>query len=96
MLDTSRKSKLKEALDAVRRDFEAAVMREIEAHPLWPYWRVGEHVGMSEASVLKIAQNNNISHPVGPRPKTEIPEEVALQHGEAASAIGEGAHLPSE
>jgi hypothetical protein len=78
MLTTSKKSKLLEALDAVRRDFESAVMREIEAHPDWPYWRVGEHVGLSEASVLKIAQNNNISRPAGPRPQTVNPEEGGL------------------
>jgi len=78
MITTSKKSKLIEALDAVRRDFETAVLREIEAHPEWPYWRVGEHVGLSEASVLKIAQANNISRPAGPRPQTVTAEEGGL------------------
>jgi len=78
MQDSNKKSKLLAALQAVRQEFEAAVMREIEAHPEWPYWRVGEHVGLSEASVLKIAQNNNISRPAGPRPQTETPEEGGL------------------
>jgi hypothetical protein len=77
MSDKTRKSKLIEALNAVRRDFESAVLREIEAHPEWPYWRVGEHAGVSEATVLKIAQANNISRPAGPRPKIETPEEGA-------------------
>ena len=78
MITKSKKSKLLEALDAVRRDFESAVLSEIEARPEWPYWRVGEHVGLSEASVLKIAQNNNISRPAGPRPQTVNPEKGGL------------------
>jgi hypothetical protein len=78
MLNISNKSKLLEALDAVRRDFEAAVLRAIEAHPEWPYRRVGEQVGLSEATVLKIAQNNNISRPAGPRPQAITPEEGGL------------------
>jgi hypothetical protein len=78
MIPISKKSKLIEALDAVRRDFGVAVLREIEAHPEWPYWRVGEHVGLSEASVLKIAQNNKISRPAGPRPQTVNPEKGGL------------------
>jgi hypothetical protein len=78
MITKSKKSKLIEALNAVRRDFEAAVLREIEAHPEWPYWRVGEHAGVSEATVLKIAQANNISRPAGPRPQTVNTEEVGL------------------
>jgi hypothetical protein len=78
MITTSKKSKLIEALNAVRRDFESAVLREIEAHPEWPYWRVGEHAGVSEATVLKIAQANNISRPAGPRPQTVNPEEGGL------------------
>jgi hypothetical protein len=78
MITTSKKSKLIEALNAVRRDFESAVLREIEAHPEWPYWRVGEHAGVSEATVLKIAQANKISRPAGPRPQTVNPEEGGL------------------
>jgi hypothetical protein len=78
MITKSKKSKLIEALDAVRRDFGVAVVREIEAHPEWPYRLVAEHVGLSEASVLKIAQNNNISRPAGPRPQTVNPEEGGL------------------
>jgi hypothetical protein len=65
-------------LQAVRQDFEAAVIREIEAHPEWPYWRVGEHAGVSEATVLKIAQANNISRAAGPRPQTVTAEEGGL------------------
>ena len=78
MNSISKKSKLLAALQAIRRDFETTVLRVIEAHPEWPYWRVGEHVGLSEASVLKIAQHNNISRPAGPRAKTETPEEGEL------------------
>jgi hypothetical protein len=78
MKNSNKKSRLLSALQAVRHDFEAAVMREIEAHPEWPYWRVGEHAGVSEATVLKIAQANNISRPAGPRPQVETPEEGGL------------------
>lgn len=78
MSNSSRKSRLLEALNAVRQDFETAVLRTMNAHPEWPYWRVGEHAGVSEATVLKIAQANNISRPVGPRPKTGTIEEGGL------------------
>jgi hypothetical protein len=78
MKDSNKKSKLLAALQAVRQDFEAAVIREIEGHPEWPYWRVGEHAGVSEATVLKIAQANKISRPAGPRPQTVNPEEGGL------------------
>jgi hypothetical protein len=78
MSNKLRESRLIEALNVVRRDFETAVLREIEAHPTWPYWRVGEHAGISEASVLKIAQANNISRPAGTRPKAANPEEGEL------------------
>ncbi len=78
MKNSNKKSKLLAALQAVRQDFEAAVIREIEAHPEWPYWRVGEHAGVSQATVLKIAQANNISRPAGPRPKSATPEEGGL------------------
>jgi hypothetical protein len=57
------KSKLMAALQAIRQGFEAAAMREIEAHPDWPYRLVAEYAGVSEATVLKIAQANNISRP---------------------------------
>jgi hypothetical protein len=78
MNSISKKSKLLEALQAIREDFEIMVIREIEAHPEWPYWRVGEYAGVSEATVLKIAQKNNISRPAGPRPQTVNPEEGGL------------------
>jgi hypothetical protein len=78
MKDSNKKSKLIAALQAVRHDFEAAVIREIEAHPEWPYWRVGEHAGVSEATVLKIAQANDISRPPGPRPQAVKREEGGL------------------
>ena len=74
-MENKRKSKLLAALNAVRRDFEAAIMREIEAHPESPYWMVAEHAGVSEATVLKIAQANNISRPAGPHPQTENQKE---------------------
>lgn len=78
MLSTSKRSKLIEALDAVRQEFETAVLREIERHPEWPYWRVGEQAGVSEATVLKIAQANDISRQSGPRPKNPATEERGL------------------
>jgi hypothetical protein len=78
MKDSNKKSKLLAALQAVRQDFESAVLRTVEAHPEWPYWRVGEHAGVSEATVLKIAQANNISRPAGPRPKADTHEEGGL------------------
>ena len=78
MEDNNRRSKLLAALQAVRQDFETAVLRLIESHPEWPYWRVSEHAGVSEATVLKIAQANNISRPVGPRPKADTREEGGL------------------
>jgi hypothetical protein len=78
MEDSNKKSKLLAALQAIRQDFEAAVMREIEAHPESPYWMVAEQVGLSEASVLRIAQKNNIGRPVGPRPKMEPSEKGEL------------------
>ncbi|MGB8032054.1 MAG: hypothetical protein WCF30_20575 [Terracidiphilus sp.] len=72
-----KKSKLLAAFQAIRQDFEAEVMREIDAHPESPYWMVAQKVGLSEASVLRIAQKNSISRPAGPRPKTETAEEGA-------------------
>jgi hypothetical protein len=78
MFNKIRKSKLIEALNSVRQDFENAVLREIEAHPESPYWRVAERAGVSEAFVLKSAQAANIRRPAGPRPKTETPEEGGL------------------
>jgi hypothetical protein len=78
MYPNPKKSKLLEALQALRQDFEAAVLREIEAHPEWPFWRVGEQVGISEATVQKISKSNNISRPAGPRPKSDITEEGGL------------------
>jgi hypothetical protein len=71
MQDSNKKSKLLAALQAVRQDFEAEVMREIDAHPELPYWMVAQKVGLSEAFVLRTAQKNNVSRPVGPRPKVE-------------------------
>ena len=70
-----KKSKLLAALQAVRQDFEAAVIREIHVHPERPYWMVGEQVGISEATVQKISKNHNICRPVGPRPKSDTTEE---------------------
>jgi hypothetical protein len=78
MQPNSKKSKLIEALNAVRRDFEIAVLREIEAHPEWPLWRVGEQVGISEATVQKISKSYNLCRPAGPRPQTVTPEEGGL------------------
>ncbi len=78
MNQNPKKSKLLAAFQAIRQDFEAAVMREIKAHPEWPYRLVAEHAGVSEATVLKIAQANNISRPAGPRPKTETLAEGRL------------------
>ena len=77
MHTNTKKSKLLAALQAVRQDFEAEVMRAIEAHPEWPYRMVSEQVGLSEAFVLRTAQKNSISRPAGPRPKTETSEEGA-------------------
>jgi len=75
MLNKTKESKLIEALNAVQRDFECAVLREIQAHPTWPYWRVGEQLGISEATVHKIAKNNHICRPAGPCPKSSPEEE---------------------
>lgn len=78
METSTKKSKLLAALEALRQDFETLVIREIHAHPEWPYWKVGETVGMSESSVMKIAQKNNITRPAGPRPQKANPEEGGL------------------
>lgn len=78
MHTNTKKSKLLAALQAVRQNFEAAVIREIDAHPGWPYRMVSEQVGLSEAFVLRTAQKNNISRPVGPRPKSDTTEEGGL------------------
>jgi len=75
MENSNKKSKLLAALQATRQDFEAEVMREIAAHPTSPYWKVAQKVGLSEAFVLRTAQKNNISRPVGPRPKAESDEK---------------------
>lgn len=72
---STKKSKLLAAVEAIRQDFETAVIHQIDAHPEWPYWMVAQRVGLSEASVLRIAQKNNISRPVGPRPQMVNPEE---------------------
>lgn len=70
-----KKSKLLSALQAVRQDFEAAVMRAIDAHPKSPYRMVAQQVGTSEAFVLRTAQKKSISRPAGPRPKVETSEK---------------------
>jgi hypothetical protein len=77
MEDSNKKSKLA-ALQAIRQDFEAEVMRAIDARPESPYWMVAKQVGTSEAFVLRTAQKNNISRPAGPRPQTVNPEEGGL------------------
>ena len=48
-----KKSKLLAALLAIRLDFEAEVMREIDTHPESTYWMVAQEVGLSEAFVLR-------------------------------------------
>ena len=73
-----KKSKLLAALQAVRQDFEAAVIHEIHVHPEWPYWMVAQQVGLSEAFVLRTSQKNNISRPAGPRPKSDTTQEGGL------------------
>jgi hypothetical protein len=75
MNPSPKKSKLLAALQAIRQDFEAEVMRAINAHPESPYWMVGQQVGLSESFVLRTAQKNNISRPAGPRPKVETSEK---------------------
>jgi hypothetical protein len=72
------KSKLLGACQAIRHDFELAVMRQIQAHPEQPYWMIAEQAGISEATVLRIAHRHNISRPAGPRPQTVNPEESGL------------------
>jgi hypothetical protein len=78
MHTSTKKSKLLAAVQALRQDFEAAVLREIEAHPEWPYWMVADRVGLSEASVLRIVKKNNMSRTVGPRPRVEISDKGGL------------------
>jgi hypothetical protein len=78
MRPNPKKSKLLAAFQAIRQDFEAAVLREIDAHPEWPFWRVGEQIGISEATVQKISKSHNICRPVGPRPKSDTTEEGGL------------------
>jgi hypothetical protein len=70
-----KESKLLAALQAIRQDFEALAIREINAHPEWPYWMVAEHVGLSEATVQRISKSHNMSRPTGPRPKSKTRKE---------------------
>jgi hypothetical protein len=50
-------------------------MRAIDTQPESPYWLVAQQVGTSEAFVLRTAQKNNVSRPVGPRPKVETSDK---------------------
>lgn len=65
----NRKSKLKEAINRVRLEFERNVLDALEQHPEWTYDRVSEHVGLSTAVVQRISTRAGISRPVGPRPR---------------------------
>ena len=78
MEDGNKKSKLLAALQAIRQDFEAEVMRSINANPNSPYWMVAQQVGISESFVLRTAKKNNLNRPAGPRPQTVNPEERGL------------------
>ena len=78
MHSNPKKSKLLAALLAVRQDFEAAAIREINAHPEWPFWRVGEQLGISETTVQKISKSHNMSRPVGPRRRVEKSDKGGL------------------
>jgi hypothetical protein len=68
---SNRKSKLKEAINGVRLEFERNVLDAMEQHPDWTYDRVSEHVGVSTAVVQRISTRAGKSRPVGPQPKVK-------------------------
>jgi hypothetical protein len=64
------KSRLKAALRAVCENLYSEIKAGIEDHPELTYRQLGEKYGCSEATIARVAQRNNISRPVGPRPQT--------------------------
>jgi hypothetical protein len=67
------KSKLLEAVHAVRRGIYADV-REQLADETKTYKQIADSVQCSVATVQRLAQMHGISRPVGPRPKSSTPE----------------------
>jgi hypothetical protein len=63
------KSKLQATLKAVRETIYAQIKADIESHPEMTYREIGHQYGCSECTVMRVAQRNGISRPVGPRPQ---------------------------
>lgn len=68
-----RKSKLLQAVHAVRRKIHADV-RALLADETKTYQMVANTVGCSVATVQRLAQLDGITRPVGPRPKSATTE----------------------
>ena len=67
------KSKLIEAVRNVRAEIYSAVRAQLSDESK-TYQQIADSVGVSSASVQRIAQQDGISRPVGPRPKSSTPE----------------------
>ena len=63
------KSKLVQAVRAIRNEIYAAV-REQLADESRTYQQIADSVGCSLATVQRLAQCDGITRPVGPRPKS--------------------------
>lgn len=66
-------------LRQLREKLYSEVKAEILAHPEQTYADIAHTFLISVATVQRVAQRNNISRPVGPRPKTDASSNV---HGE--------------
>lgn len=62
-------SKLQSAIRQIRDDFYERVKTEIIARPDSTYREIAEQLGVSSATVQRVATCNNLSRPTGPRPK---------------------------
>jgi AraC-like DNA-binding protein len=71
----NKKSRLIQAVRAVRDEIYSAVRTQL-ADENKTYQQIADVVGCSQATVQRVAQMDNISRPVGPRPMSS-PSEVS-------------------
>jgi DNA invertase Pin-like site-specific DNA recombinase len=67
------KSTLILAVRAIRNEIYAAVRRQLSDESR-TYATIADSVGISLASVQRIAQRDGITRPVGPRPQSSVSE----------------------
>ena|ERR1035437_3719288 len=93
------KSKLLEALRAVRDEIYASVRLQLSDERL-TYQQIADSNGISLATVQRVAERSGISRPVGPRPRasenpewmnTATAEKLNPEHGQRADETSQEA-----